>query len=132
MFFSSAKEINRLLIKGMWNIYLKATKLTFSKLYFLVLKSLSPALFLGNSNSSRYSWIFKLKKSEVWEENCVWLFYYFNFENKCDVLKLTTSPYFLLNKNLNYNNEAESKMENEPCASAYITITWIKSKTVMS
>ena len=24
---------------------------------------------------------------EVWEQNCVWLFYYFNFERNYDVLK---------------------------------------------
>ena len=40
------------------------------------------------------------------------LFYYFNFERNYNVLK-SKSPYFLLNKNVNYNqNEMESKMEN--------------------
>ena len=39
-------------------------------------------------------------------------FYYFYFERSYDVLK-SKSPYFLLNKNINFNkNEAESKMEN--------------------
>ena len=44
-------------------------------------------------------------------ENCVWLFYYFNFERNYDALKLK-SPCILLNKNIYFNkNEMESKME---------------------
>ena len=47
-----------------------------------------------------------------WEQNCVWLFYYFNFEKSYDALK-SKSPCILLNKNINFNNnETESKMEN--------------------
>ena len=43
---------------------------------------------------------------------CVWLFYYFDFEINCDVLK-SKSPCLLLNKNTNFNkNETELKMEN--------------------
>ena len=42
------------------------------------------------------------------EENCVWRFYYFNFERNYDVLK-SKSQYFLLTKN---KNETQSKMEN--------------------
>ena len=34
--------------------------------------------------------------------NCVWLFYYFNFENNNDVFKWK-SPCILLNKNVNFN-----------------------------
>ena len=46
------------------------------------------------------------------EQNCVWLFYYFNFESSYDVLK-SKSPCILLNKNINFHkNEAESKIEN--------------------
>ena len=83
---------------------------------FLGLKSLSPGQFWGSSNSRRYHWNLKLLvatlKSEVWEQNCVWLFCYFNFERNYDVLK-SKSPCILLNKNINFNkNEAESKMEN--------------------
>ena len=53
-----------------------------------------------------------LKESEVWEQNCMWFFYYFNFERNYDVLK-STSSCILLNKNINFNkNETESKMEN--------------------
>ena len=51
------KEINRLLSRGMLNIYLKVfivEKLTFSKLQFSRLKNLSPGEFFVNSNSRRY------------------------------------------------------------------------------
>ena len=45
-------------------------------------------------------WILKLLgatyKSDVWEPNYAWLFYYFNFQRSCDVLKLR-SPYIKLN-----------------------------------
>ena len=55
------------------------------------LKSLSRGQFFGSSNSRRHHWIFKLLvtilKSEVWEQNCVWLFYYFYFERNYNVLK---------------------------------------------
>ena len=78
-------------------------------------------------------------KSDVWEQNCVWLFHYFNFERNYDVLK-SKSPCILLNKNINLNkNETESKMEN-PTYSFRETILvlqlmselQIKSKTAMS
>ena len=52
--------------------------------------SLNFDLLVGNYNS------------EVWEPNCVWLFYYFNLERKNDVLK-PKSSYILLNKNINFN-----------------------------
>ena len=45
MFFSSVKEINRLLSKGMLNIHLKVT---------IEKKSSSPGQFLESSYSSRY------------------------------------------------------------------------------
>ena len=78
-------------------------------------------------------------KSDVWEQNCVWPFYYFNFERNYDVLK-SKSPCILFNKNINLNkNETESKMEN-PTYSFRQTILalqlmselQIKSKTAMS
>ena len=48
---------------------------------------------------------------DVWEQNCVWLFYYFSFERSY-VLK-SKSPCMLLDKNINFNkHETESKMEN--------------------
>ena len=81
---------------------------------FLSLKSSSPGQFVASSNSRRNHWILKLlvEKSEVWEQNCVWFFYYFNFERNYDVLK-SKSPCILLNKNISFNkNETELKMEN--------------------
>ena len=58
----------------------------------------------------------------------MWLVYYFNFEKNYDDLK-SKSPYILLDKNINFNeNETESKMENltnsfrETTASAHIRI----------
>ena len=71
--------------------------------------------FLESSNSSRYHWILKLLiatyKSEIWEQNCVWLFYYFNFERNHYVLK-SNSPFIFLNKHINFNkSETESEME---------------------
>ena len=87
-------------------------KLRFSK----SLKDLPLGQFLGSSNSRRYHGILKLLvatlKSEVWKQNCVWLFHYFHFERNYDVLK-PKSPYMLLNKNINVNKiETESKMKS--------------------
>ena len=73
------KEINRLLIKRTWNIYLKATidkkNLRSQNFDFLGLKNLSPGQFLGSNKSSRYGWILALlvatQKSDVWEQNFV-------------------------------------------------------------
>ena len=108
MFFSSIKRINRLISKGMSNIYLKVT----------VEKNWrSPGQFLGSYNSRRYHWILlNLIFSFFfnWVQICVWLFYYFNFERNYGALK-SKSPYFLLNKNANFNkNEMESKMGKIP------------------
>ena len=65
-----------------------------------------PGQVLESSNPYRSYWILKLLvatlKSEVWEQNCQWLFYYFNFERNCDLLK-SQSPCILLNKNINFN-----------------------------
>ena len=68
------------------------------------------------SNSSRYHWILKLLfatwKSQVWQQNRAWLFYYFNFERNYYVLK-STNPCILLNKNTNFNkNGTESKLNS--------------------
>ena len=50
--------------------------------------------------------------AKLWEQSCVWLFYFFNFERNYDVLN-SKSAYILLNKNVNFNkNEMESKMKN--------------------
>ena len=70
MFFNSVKEINRLrkginrlLSKGISNIYLKFTieKKWGTQIFdFRSLKSFSPGQFLGSSNLHRYNWTFKL------------------------------------------------------------------------
>ena len=63
MFFSLIKEINRLISKGISNIYLKGTNeknWRSQNFDFLSLKSLFPAQFFGSSNSRKYHWIFKL------------------------------------------------------------------------
>ena len=83
---------------------------------FLCSTSLSPGQFLGSSNSRRYHWILKhlvaTEKLEVWEQTCMCLFYYFNFEKSCGVLK-SKSPSILLKGNIDFNkNETESKMQN--------------------
>ena len=78
----------------MSNIYLKVTIETSSKRRSFGFKKL--VTVLGSSNSRRYHWILKLlaatSKSDVWEQNCVGLFYYFNFERSYDVLK-SKSPF---------------------------------------
>ena len=70
MFFNSIKEsntlrkeINRLLIKGMSNIYLKVTigkNWRSQNFDFLSLKNLSPGQFFGSFNSHRHYWILRL------------------------------------------------------------------------
>ena len=89
MFFSSIKEIDRLISKGMSNIYLKVTikkNWHFQNFDFLNLKNSSPGKFLGSYNSRSYDWILKLLattlKSEFWEQKCVRLFYHFDSERK--------------------------------------------------
>ena len=100
------------------NIYLKVTieknmkKLTFSKIRFSMFNKFVTRSVLGSSNSRR-CWILKLlvatKKLEVWEQNCAWLFCYFNFERNYNVLK-SKSPCILFNKNKNFNkNESYRK-----------------------
>ena len=78
----------------MSNIYLKVTierNWRSQKFDFLRLINLSSGQFSGSFNSRIYHWILKLlvptEISEVWEQKCVWLFYYFNFETNYDVNK---------------------------------------------
>ena len=85
MFFSSIIGMNRLISKGMSNLYYWE-RLTFSKLLFC----------------------FATYKSEVWEQNNVCLFHYFNFEMNFDVLK-SKSPRILLNKNMNFNKTKQKR-----------------------
>ena len=63
MFFSSIKEINRLINKGMSNSYLKVTveqNWPSQNFDFLSLENLSLGQFWENTNTSRYHWILKL------------------------------------------------------------------------
>ena len=90
----------------MSNIYLKVTieKSWHSQTFeFPVLQNSSPDQFFGSWNSRRYHWILKIlvttKKLDVWEQNHVWLFYYFNFERNYGILKVK-SPCVLLKKTL--------------------------------
>ena len=119
MFFSSVKGINRSTSKELSNIYLKVINeknWRSQNFGFLSSKKLSPGQFLKSSNSRSYHWVLKLLaatlKSEVWEQNCVWLFYYFNLERNYDGLE-SNSPCILLTKYINFNKkETESKMES--------------------
>ena len=63
MFFSSIKEINRWISKGISNTYLKVIikKNWHSQNFdFLSLKKSCPSQFFGSSNSRRYNWSLKL------------------------------------------------------------------------
>ena len=127
----------------MSNIYLKVTIKTFSKLRISGFKIFVTRSVFGEIQLMQISLNFKTSccnlKSEVWEQICVWLFYYFNFERNYDVLK-SRSPCILLNKNINFNkNETESKMENRTLSFSETNLvlqliqeSQIKSKTVLS
>ena len=109
MFFNSVKEINRLekeinrlLSKGMSNIYSQVTiekKWLTQNFDFKSLKSLSPGQFLGSSNLFS-NFLLQLQNQR--------LFYYFYFERNYDVLK-SKNPCFLLKFN---KAETELRMEN--------------------
>ena len=48
----------------------------------------------------------------MWEQNCMWLFYYFNIERNYGVLN-SNNTFILFNKNISFNKiETESKMGN--------------------
>ena len=109
------KKINRLLSKGMSNIYFKSYYweiMTYSELRFFVsFKSLSPRFWVAPTHADIIKSSNFLLQSEFWEQNCVWLFYY--FERILWRFKVKKSMFFLLNKNINFNvNERKSKMEN--------------------
>ena len=84
----------------MSNIYLKVTTEKNWRFQIFNFQGLSPGQLLGSSNSCRCHWILKLPP-EVWEENCKWVCYYFNFEKNYDNLK-SKSPCIWQNKNLNF------------------------------
>ena len=97
MFFNSVKEINRLLSKGMTNIYLKVTikkNWRSQNLDFLSLGNLSRGQFLGSSNSGRFHWTLKLLAAFL-------------------KLEVSQSVYAFCWTKINFNkNETESEMEN--------------------
>ena len=121
MFFSSIKRIDRLKSKDV-KYLLKSCyweKLTFSKLWFSEFKKFVSRLvfrefqfiWIGTSLNIKTSCC-NLKIRSLWAKLCVWLFYYFNFERRDEVLK-SNSRCILLNKNINFDkNKTESKMEN--------------------
>ena len=111
MFFSSIKEINRLLSKGISNMYLKVTlerksctqKFNFLKFTkFLIFSKFVCSSVFGELQFRQISLNFQLEwnlqLSEVREENCVWLFYYFYFERNYDVSKSKSTK-----KSTNFN-----------------------------
>ena len=108
-------NINRLLSKGMSNIYQKVTIEKFSKLRFSAFKKFVTRSVFGELQLTHISLNFLVvtKKADIWEENCVQLFYYFNFERNYDVLKLK-SLCILLNKDINFNkNKTETIFERQ-------------------
>ena len=107
------KYINRLLSKGMSNIYLKVTIETFSKLRFSGFEKFVTRSVFRDLQLTQISLHFKtcrcnLKMRDLGAKLCVVR----NFARNYGVLKLK-SPCILLNKNINFNkNKTESKMEN--------------------
>ena len=73
---------------------MRYSKLRFSKFKIFVTRSVFCELQL-----TQISLNLKLlvATSKVWEQNCMWLFYYFNFERNYDVLK-SESMYFVKQK----------------------------------
>ena len=130
MFFSSIKEINRLrkqinrlLSKGMSNIYLKSycwEKVTYSKLFdfkkFVKKVPLQVRFWEAPTHADIIEfWNVSLQlKNKMSGDKTAWLLYYFYFERNYDVLK-SRSPCFLLNK-------SESKTENPTCSFRVINL----------
>ena len=76
---------------------------------------------------------------KIWEQKCVWLFLYFNFERNHKVLKSQESVLFVEQKFKLNKNKTESRMENlthsfieTNLVLQLIKELQIKSKTVMS
>ena len=107
MFFSSVKEMNPLLGKGMSNIYLKITvgkKRCSQNFDFPFKKFVSTSVF-GELQLIQIlnfeTFCYNLKIRGLGAKACVVL-YYLNLEKNYDVLK-SKSSYFLSNKNINFN-----------------------------
>ena len=111
----------------------------FSKLKKFVSRSVFGELQLTQMLLNFQTFCCNLKSREVWEQTCLWLFCYFDFERNYDVLK-SKNPCILLNKNINFiKNETESKMENLTHSFREMNLLLqlvqelqINSKTVMS
>ena len=86
MFFSSVEEKNRLLSKGVSNIYLKVAKQKFSKLQFSKTKKFCPQVFSfwrapTHAGMIKFSnFLLQLKNQRSGSETVCRIFYYFNFE----------------------------------------------------
>ena len=109
------KKINRLLSKGMSNIYFKSYYweiMTYSELRFFVsFKSLSPRFWVAPTHADIIKSSNFLLQSEFWEQNVCG--FSIILKGYYDVLKSKSPCFFLLNKNINFNvNERKSKMEN--------------------
>ena len=140
MFFSSVKEINRLISRGMPNMYLKVT--IEQNWRFLSLKNSSPGQFLVSFNP-RSHWILELLitswNSEVLKQERVWICHHFNFKWNYDVLK-SKSPWFFVQQKYNFNKIVmQSKIENPTHAfreaDSVLQFIWesqIKGKPVLS
>ena len=104
MFFSSAKEISRLIRKEMSNIYLKVTvEKKFSKLKKFVSRAVFGELETQTEIIEFSNFLMQLKNQSSKSESEKSEFYYFNCERRSR---------FLLSKKINFNEkEAESKME---------------------
>ena len=112
MFFSSIKEINRLISKGMSNVYSKVTiekNWLYQNFNFLSLRVYLQVSFWGaaaHAGITEFSSFLLQLKNQRSGSKTVWLFHYFDFERNYD-------PYLLLNENINFNkNKRESKKEN--------------------
>ena len=104
MFFSSVKEISRLISKRISNILLKfiiEKNWRSENFDFLSRKNCIQVSFWGALTQADIiefsNFLVQLKNSEVSEQNYGWLFYYFYFERNYDVLK-SKSRCILLNK----------------------------------
>ena len=127
MFFSSIKEINRLISKGMSNIYYWE-KLTFSKLRFSTFKKFVSTLWKAPITQL---WILILLvaiyKSEVWEQNYVEFFCCFNFERNYDLPK-SKSPCILLIKIRTLIKTKRSPKKKIPETFWSLSLSWNSQK----
>ena len=128
MLFSSIKEINSLLSKGMSSIYLKVAKLTFSKLWYSKFKKFISRPVFWELQLTKYHWVLKVvatKKSETWEQNCVaFLVFLFlkelwRFKVKQSILFVEQKYKLLWKQDQIKNGKSHTHLQrDEPCALA--------------